>query len=131
MEFEQAAFRFYSDLAEKVNAGVRPLVLDLAAEEKGHIDLLRRVSCATEIGRELTQRVATPPSTEKFGAYVRLHDLPDRPTEDDVLDYAESRERIAYEHYGYLAQLTPPGRLQDLFAFLRDGNRLAPPALLA
>ena len=45
---------------------------------------------------------------------------PVRPTEEDVLFCAESRERIACEHYGYLAQLTPPGRLQDLFAFLRN-----------
>jgi len=119
-EFEQAAFRFYRNLAEKVNAGVRPLVLDLAADEKGHIDLLRRISRGSGVERQLGRRVVPPPSTEKFDAYVSLTTSPFAPQKKDVLFCAESRERIACEHYGYLAQLTPPGRLQDLFAFLRN-----------
>jgi len=121
--FEQAAFRFYRNLAERVNTEVRPLVLDLAAEEKGHTVLLRRIARGSDVKRQLGRRVVTPPSTEKFDAYVSLYDLPVRPTEEDVLVYAESREHIACEHYGYLAQLTPPGRLQDLFAFLRDEEK--------
>jgi rubrerythrin len=68
----------------------------------------------------LRHRTKKPPTTEAFDDYVDLPLEPDELWEDNLLEYAKSRERIAYEHYAYLAEITPAGPVKDLFEVLRD-----------
>jgi rubrerythrin len=118
--FETAAHQFYRQLSRKVRAEIRPLICDLADEEKRHYDLLCDLTRSERINGHLRQRIESPPTAEVFGSYVQIPALPDDPIEEDILAYAASRERIAYEHYGHLAEQTPPGPLKSLFAFLRE-----------
>jgi rubrerythrin len=120
MDFEQSAYRFYTALAEKLAPDLRPLASELAEEELEHYSLLERVSRSRDLLQLCGQSIEKPPTTERFGAYIRLPSLEDVSGEDDILAYAEARERTAHEHYGYLAELTPSGPLRDLFTFLRD-----------
>jgi len=123
MEFERAAHQFYMELANRVTPHARQLILELAAEEEHHYDLLKQLSLREDIESEL-EKIAIPvPTSETFEAYVILPDLTTDSTEDEILEYAESRERIAHEHYGYLAETTEPGPLRELFAFLRDEEK--------
>ncbi|WP_200348659.1 ferritin family protein [Halochromatium glycolicum] len=120
MAFEQSAYQFYSALAKKLEPDLRTLVTELAEEELEHYSLLEQLSRADDLMQFRYQAIARAPTTERFGSYIRLPDLQDVKGEDDILAYAEARERTAHEHYSYLAELTPPGPLRKLFAFLRD-----------
>ena len=120
IKFEQTAYLFYTGLVEKVRPEVRPLVRDLAAEEKRHCELLDQLARSDDLGRQLQHRIKRPPTAEALESYVDIPLFPDEPLEDSLLEYAESRERIAYEHYGYLAEITPSGSVKELFEFLRD-----------
>ena len=120
MAFEAAAHRLYSELADKVREEIRPLVSDLAAEEKRHYEQLHRLARNEDLAEYLLTRIATPPTAPAFDAFVQIPELREDPIEEDVLEYASQRERIAYEHYGYLAETTPSGPVQALFQLLRD-----------
>lgn len=120
MDFEQSAYRFYTDLMDNFAADLRPLLMELAEEELHHYRLLEQVSRSSNLAPLLSESLADAPTTERFSSYVHLPSLEEVSAEEDILAYAEARERIAHEHYGYLAELTPPGPLRDLFAFLRD-----------
>jgi rubrerythrin len=120
MDFELTAHRFYSGLIEKARPEVRPLVHELAAEEKAHYELLQRLSSDKDLVHHLRHGTKKPPTTEAFGDYVDLPPEPHELLEDNLLEYAKSRERIAYEHYAYLAEITPAGPVKDLFELLRD-----------
>ena len=123
MEFERAARRFYTELADRVEPHARELVLELAAEEEHHYNLLKELSLRQDIESELESTATDVPTAENFEAYISLPNLTDGSTEDEILEYAESREQIAHEHYGYLAETTGTGPLRELFAFLRDEER--------
>lgn len=118
--FEQRAQQFYLELAERVHPEARPLALQLADEELRHYELLRNITVAGDFEHAFEKRLPMPLTQKRFDDFVALPALPDFAAEDAILDYAESRERIAFEHYSHLAQSTPPGALRDLFAFLRD-----------
>jgi rubrerythrin len=121
--FEQRAQQFYRALAERVHPEAREVVLELADEELKHYQLLQKVALGGGLEHMLEERLSTPPTQQRFDDFVALPELPDWAAEEAVLDYAESRERIALEHYGHLAQLAPVGPLRDLFAFLRDEEK--------
>jgi rubrerythrin len=116
MAFEIAAFRFYSDLAPRLRPEVRSLAKDLAAEELEHYRLLNDLSEDEQLADHRAGGDRRPAA--EFTTCTRLRSSRDA-LEDDLLAYAEARERIAREHYGYLAELAPAGPLRDLFAFLR------------
>ena len=118
MAFEDTAHRFYRVLAEQVHPEMRPLVLELASEEQHHHRLLAELAADPALEDHLGSLIETPPSDTGFADYIPLPDLPAEPVEDDILAYAEAREQIAREHYGYLAELAPHGPLRDLFRFL-------------
>jgi len=120
MSFERAAYDFYTRLIGKAPAEVKYLVRELADEEKTHYELLERVSQDESFGQYLTFRAERPSTHESFSNYVELIPLPEELFEDSLLEYAKSRERVAYEHYAYLAEITPGGSLKALFEFLRD-----------
>lgn len=120
MDFERSAYRTYTGLADKVAADVRPLVHELAKEELHHYALLEDLSRRSDLLNDLNRSMAVAPTTERFRSYVTLPRFVEGASENEILAYAEARERIAHEHYAYLAELTPPGKLRDLFTFLRD-----------
>ena len=121
--FEQTAQQFYRALAARVHPDARQLVLELADEELKHYQLLNEMAISGSLDQMLQNRMPTPPTQQRFGDFVSLPVLTELAAEDAILDYAESRERIAFEHYGYLADSTPAGPLRDLFAFLRDEEK--------
>lgn len=123
MAFESRAHHSYRRLAERVHPEVRPLVVELAEQEQKHYELLRDLSVDSDLKPVLDESHSAPPTQERFHAYVNAADLPASASEDDILNYVESRERIAAEHYGYLAELTPRGPLRDLFSVLHDEER--------
>lgn len=130
MAFELTAFRFYNGLASRLRPEVRSLVEELAAEELEHYRLLSLLAEDEQIADHLRAGMESPATTADFTTYTRFPELSADALEDDLLDYADARERIACEHYGYLAELTPAGPLRDLFAFLRreeegHANKLA------
>lgn len=120
MSFELRAYQFYLELAARVESEVRPLVLELAAEEQDHHRILAEIAADPHLEEHLRARIATPPTAGRFQACVHLPALPEQPIEDDVLSYAEACEELAREHYGYLAEATPKGPLRDLFLFLHQ-----------
>lgn len=119
--FEKAAHRFYLELIKHVADEVRPLVDELAREEQRHHALLEDLASDASLADKLASTTVTPgPTDASFRAYVALPLLGDDPDVDQLLDYAAARERIAHEHYAYLAEVASPGPIQALFRFLRD-----------
>jgi rubrerythrin len=123
VEFELSAFQLYRDLAERLVPDVQGIALGLAAEKRGRHELLCVLVCDNALRQAFDGRVVIPPSIAQFSAYVDPIEIPNDAMDDSVLDYAESRERAGYVHYGYLAQVAPPGRLQEIFAYLRDEEK--------
>jgi rubrerythrin len=120
MAFERNAHEFYKTLAQRSHPETKPLVLELAAEELKHLELLRGLDADVDFARVRSQRVLIPSTQERFDAYTAIPELPSDATEDDILNYAEGMERIAYEYYRYLAEQAEAGPLRELFKFLRD-----------
>jgi rubrerythrin len=121
MGFEQTAQRFYLSLKDRVAAEVQPLVADLAEEEGRHYSLLAELADDHRLAAKLATTTIPPgPADHAFRAYVAMPSLGEHPEEDEILDYAASRERIAREHYAYLAETASPGPMQALFSLLRD-----------
>lgn len=120
MEFELASLRFYRSLAPKVREEVRPLVRELAEEERRHYRLLVELARDAAFAEHLRTSIERPSTSDELASFISLPALPNDPIDDDILEYAEAREQIAREHYGYLAEITPSGPLRDLFALLRD-----------
>jgi len=116
-EFEAAAADFYRELARRLNTEASTLAHELANEEEQHGLMLRALAAQPGLAQHLRQRIAAPASTPAFCTFITPLDLPAEPQEDELLAYAKSREEIAREHYGYLAELAAPGPLRDLFAF--------------
>jgi rubrerythrin len=119
--FEHAAHRFYLELDKHVADEVRPLVQELAREEQRHHELLVQLAHDESLADKLALSRVTPgPADASFRAYVTLPTLGDDPDVDQLLDYAAARERVAHEHYAYLAEVASPGPVQALFSLLRD-----------
>ena len=123
VEFELSAFQLYRDLAERLDPDVQSIVLGLAAEKRGRHELLCVLVCSNDLKHELDSRVVIPRSIGQFSTYLDPIEIPEDAMEDSVLDYAEGRERAGYMHYNYLAQAVPPGRLQEIFVYLREEEK--------
>jgi rubrerythrin len=123
MAFELNAARLYTSLAGTVAPEMRPLVEELAAEETEHHRLLCELAKDPEFEDHLTHRVEKPTTLDEFSAYVQTPRLPADPLDDDLLAYAQDRERVAYEHYEHLAELATAAPLRSLFRFLRDEEK--------
>jgi len=123
IRFEDAAHRVYTVLADRLGAEMRPLLLDLAAEELQHREMLEALAGRDDIEEMMSRPIPPLPTTAEFAGYIRFPDIGEDATEDDILAYAESREQIAQEHYAYLAELTSPGPVRALLVLLRDEER--------
>ena len=117
-EFEVTAALFFRGLAERLPPETQGLALELAEEEERHLLLLRQLAADPTLVEQLRRTIAPPASTPIFESFATPLVLAEEPQEDQLLDYAKAREEIAREHYGYLAELAPPGPLQDLLRYL-------------
>jgi len=120
---EELAAERYRELAGMVDSQARPALLALAADATRNAKQLREIACATQAALNPQQVLATRLCSEGLQNSILLPELGSDPSEDEVLHYAEIRERLAYDYYSCLARLSPPGPLQDLVVQLRDEKR--------
>jgi rubrerythrin len=120
VSFERTARDFYTDLAPKVSKRIRWLVDELAAEEQRHFDLFNELAARPDIAEQIQEKVDTPAADTRFSDCIHLPDLGEAPDDQTVLQYALGREQAAMEQYLELAQTTPAGPIQELFAFLAN-----------
>lgn len=118
IQFERTAYAFYSDLIPKVSKNMRYLVEELAAEEQQHFNLFTVLLENPEIEKQLSQRIKTPPSHQRFSDAIQAKDLGENPDDQAILQYALSREQAAMEQYSALAAEVEEGPARDLFTFL-------------
>jgi len=120
MDFELSASVLYGDLAHKMDSQAQPVVLTLAEEGRSHYERLHTVSLCAELQQQLCQLATVRLCSEGLRRFISLPDLGPDAIEDDVLDYAEIREHLAYDYYHCLARFAPPGPVRDLITELRD-----------
>lgn len=118
MAFEKASCNFYSSLKHRVAIEVRPLVRQLEKEAQVQYRHLRAMSKDERLGEHLDRCVRRSDTCVQITQYAQLPHLEDDAIDDDILDYALNMERVAFEYYGYLFDVTPDGLLRDLFAQL-------------
>jgi len=116
--FEASARDFYTALIPKVSKRIRYLVEELAAEEQAHFDLFSALAERNDIAELVKAEIERPASDSKFSDCLHLPNLGEQPDDQAVLQYAMGREHAAMQHYGELAETTPPGPLRDLFQYL-------------
>ncbi len=102
--------------ASTMDPQARPLALELAAEGKAHFKSLLSLTDSIRLKQEIFNPVATPLAAEALRNYTNLPDLPSDPTDDDVLNYAERRERVAYDYYCSLACSVPSGGRSKIYS---------------
>jgi len=120
IEFEAQAERFYRGLLIQVREELRPLLTELADEEQGHRTRLQALAASPELADTLRASVEVPLTLSAFEGLLQPPALPDDPSDDDLLDYAMVRERVAAQHYAALADLTTNAAMRAAFAYLAD-----------
>jgi rubrerythrin len=119
--FEQTAFNFYTALLDKISKPLRPLVQELANEEKRHFELFQNLKKNPQVSEQIAELIKTPPSDHRFSDYILLPKLEDFIDDQAILQYALGREQAAREQYATLAEETPAGSpIQDLFRYLAN-----------
>ena len=116
--FEASARDFYTGLIPKVSKRIRYLVEELAAEEQAHFDLFSALAERPDIAEQVKAEIERTASDSKFSDCLHLPNLGEQPDDQAVLQYAMGREHAAMQHYGELAETTPPGPIRDLFQYL-------------
>lgn len=116
--FEYNAFIFYTSLQEQVSESLRPLVKELAKEERNHYELFQGLSKHPHVQEHIAKLVKIPPSTDRFSHYIQPPALNELLDDQAVLQYAMGREQAALEQYSSLATEVIPGPIQDLFYYL-------------
>lgn len=122
IEFEHAACGFYRSLEARLSEEVRPLAEELAQAADNQCEHLRELSRDDHLDEHLAHCVERPATCTAFTRYARLPCLPDNALDDDLLEYALNMDRIAFEHYGHLYEVSPDGSLRDLFSHLAKGK---------
>jgi rubrerythrin len=120
IDFEEQAERFYRSLLPRVRPDLWPLVRELADEEHSHHNRLQALVAGDALADVLHQPVDTPVTLTAFEDMLQPPDLPHDPTDDDLLDYAIARERVAAEHYAALADLTQNRFMRAVFGYLAE-----------
>ena len=111
---------FYTGLIPKVGKNFRWLVEELAEEEQGHYDLFANLAQRDGLEETIRAEIARPVTDGRFADAVMTPDLGEHPDDQAVLQYAMGREHLAMSHYRVLANSTPPGPIQELFAYLAN-----------
>jgi rubrerythrin len=118
--FEEHARDFYLSLIPKVSKRIRYLVEELAAEEQHHFEMFQALGQQTNIAEQVKVEIERTTADSQFSDCLHLPELGEHPDDQAVLQYAMGREHAAMEHYGELANSTPPGAIRDLFAYLAN-----------
>jgi rubrerythrin len=118
MSFEKTARDYYSALIDKVSKPIRDLVQELAEEEAKHYATFEALKNNPEVQQHINDSIQTPASDHRFSDYIQLPELPEKPDDQSILQYALGREHTAMEQYLALAKEVPEGPLQDVFRFL-------------
>ncbi|HWS02367.1 MAG TPA: ferritin family protein [Gammaproteobacteria bacterium] len=106
--FEASARDFYTGLIPKVSKRIRYLVEELAAEEQEHYDLFTKLAGRADVADQIKVEIERTASDSKFSDCLHLPNLGEQPDDQAVLQYAMGREHAAMQHYGELANTTPP-----------------------
>jgi rubrerythrin len=120
IQFELAAAEFYQQLQPQVSKPLRWLVESLAEEEKDHAERLGKLRYHPDLYQEIQQQIETPVTNLRFSDGLHTPDPKLLKSDQDVLQYALSRERLAMEQYRALAEATEPGEVKELFQWLAD-----------
>jgi len=118
ISFEQTAMKFYLLLKDLTTNNLRPLIQELADEEKRHVELFQGLKQHPQFSEQIKEQIKTPPSDHRFSDYVQTPKLSDLPDDQGILQYALGREQAAIEQYSALAEVTSQGPIQDLFRYL-------------
>jgi len=118
MSFEKTAQTFYTALIDKVSKPIRELVQELAEEEAEHYATFEAMKNNPEVQQHINDSIQAPASDHRFSDYIHLPELPEKPDDQSILQYALGREHAAMEQYQALAEEVPPGPLKDVFRFL-------------
>lgn len=118
MSFEKSAQLFYTALLDRVSKPLRALVQELADEEAMHYATFLEMKDNPVVHQQVNKLVQAPASDHRFSDYIQLPELPDKPDDQSILQYALGREHTAMEQYQSLAEQVPAGPLQDVFKFL-------------
>lgn len=118
---EQESYAFYTEAARiVVSPEVRPLLMDLAAEEIRHFNTLRDLLGQKRLDEKtLAARVAV--ETDLFDRFVKTHEIAAFATAADVLNIALERENNTEAMYSML--LTMSNIADDIVAVF-DNLRL-------
>ena len=120
IQFELAAANFFQQLQARVSKPLRELVESLAQEEREHADRLGQLRYHPDLYQLIQQKIEVPVTDLRFSDALQTPD-PDRLRSDqDVLEYALSRERLAMDQYRSLADATAPGEAHELFRWLAE-----------
>ena len=123
MEFERSAFVLYAEFAERLDSEARPVLRRLAADSKAHVALLQRHADGAELEQKLSPAGAAWLAAQDCYRSISLPELTPESIEDDLLTYAEVRERLDYDFYSNMARLVPTGALHQVFVGLRDAKQ--------
>lgn len=118
MTFEKTAQEFYTALIDRVSKPIRALVQELADEEAEHYGTFEAMLNNPEVQAHINDKIQTPANDHRFTDYIHLPELPEKPDDQSILQYALGREHAAMEQYQALAEEVSPGPLKDVFRFL-------------
>jgi hypothetical protein len=106
MAFEKKTHDLLVRLGQELPAEMQPLVQQLATELIAQYRQLQTLAEDSRLGDRLARRLRSPPLLPSGEtAVIHLPLLPDDALDQEILDYALSIERVAFEYYVYLLGL--------------------------
>ena len=120
IQFEEAAASFYRQLQHKVSKPLRWLVQSLAEEENLHAERLKALRSHSDLQKQLKERLIQMNVDPRFTDAIQTPSIDSFTDDQSILLYALSREQLALEQYGALADESQPGPVQDLFRWLSN-----------
>lgn len=120
IQFELAAAAFYQKLQMQVSKPLRELVESLAEEEQDHANRLGQLRYHPNLAQQIEQKIEVPITDLRFSDAIKTPDPKRLKSDQDVLEYALGRERLAMDQYRSLADATMLGEIKNLFQWLAD-----------
>jgi rubrerythrin len=118
IQFEEAAFEFYTSAVEMVQQPhIKSVLQDLAAEEVKHKERLQKL-LEGNVQAIVAVRKRDQIQDLKLAEYLVSQPLGPDATFQDVLIVAMHREKSSNEFYSVMASIAEEGETKDLFAFL-------------
>ncbi|MCX7635349.1 MAG: ferritin family protein, partial [Syntrophales bacterium] len=112
IDSEEAAYRFYTELAERMaDAEVKDTLRFLAEEEKKHKEFLLKYRDGVYPGRV---RTLSDEDNAKIAEHMGTPTIKPDMTSKDVYLVAASRELNAHQFYKQLAAIHPEGEVREL-----------------